>query len=309
MPFFRFFYYLCGMKPNRITIEQLCRNGRTRVLSYHGKLVVSDHIAQEYLFEEPCRLDALMILVCLHGRLSYEVNLQRYEVNESSILVNLPQNIIQFRGSDNLQAYVVLVDTDLLNSLSHELLQQAKGFLPLKQHYGASVRKERIAPLLPFLDLFKHNLMNDTIETEDIVKSLLQAFLLSILMLMREHRMQMQPAHLGATRGSRQLFERFMESVSVYHQRERMVQFYADKLCVTPKYLSMAVKEYSGKSPSDWICDYVIAEAKSLLHYQQMPVQEVAFHLNFPTQSAFGKFFKQKTGVSPREYMTSGFTH
>ena len=80
------------------------------------------------------------------------------------------------------------------------------------------------------------------------------------------------------------------------------MQFYAEKLCVTPKYLSMAVKEYSGRKPLDWISEYVIAEAKSLLYYSQIPAQEVAFRLNFPSQSAFGKFFKQKTGYSPRQY-------
>ena len=142
-----------------------------------------------------------------------------------------------------------------------------------------------------------------TPETDEIVRSLLQAFMLSILSLMRQHQTTVIDIDRTATRGNRQLFERFMEALSHYHQQERMVQFYADKLCVTPKYLSTVVKEYSGKSPSDWICEYVIAEAKSLLHYSQMSVQEVAFHLNFPTQSAFGKFFKQKTGFSPRQYV------
>lgn len=291
------------MKPNRITLEALCRNGRSRVLNYHDKLVVSDHIAQEYLFEEPCRLDAVTILVCLSGQLDYGVNLEQFRVAESSILVNMPQNIIQFLGSDNLHAYAVLISTELLNSMSPDMLQQAKAFLPLKQHFHASVPLEQIMPLLPYLELFKHMLGNETPETDDIVRNLLQAFLLSIVGLMREHQTQSIAADHSASRGNRQLFERFMEALAQHHQQERMVQYYADRLCVTPKYLSTAVKEYSGKAPSDWICDYVIAEAKSLLHYSQMSVQEVAFHLNFPSQSAFGKFFKLKTGLSPSQYV------
>lgn len=291
------------MKPNRITLQQLSRNGRTRMLNYRDRLIVADHIGQEYLFEEPCRIDAVTILVCLSGRLEYGVNLERFEAEGPCILVNMPQNIIQFFGATDLHAYVVLISPDLIDSMSRDMLQQAKSYLPMRQHYHATVPIDEIAPLLPFLDLFKHNLAADQPETDDIVRSLLHAFMLSLLVLMRAHRVLSPVADLSAARGNRQVFERFMEALSQHHQRERMVQFYADQLCITPKYLSMAVKEYSGKSPSDWICDYVIAEAKSLLHYSQMPVQEVAFHLNFPTQSAFGKFFKQKTGISPSQYL------
>lgn len=291
------------MKLNRITIEQLSHMARARVLDYKGKLMISDHIAQEYLFEEPCRIDAVLILVCVRGRLEYEVNLERNVVTESSILVNMPENIIQFRGSENLEAYAILISTELLQSLPSDMVLLANSYLTVKHHFQAVVSLEQIAPLVPFYSLIKVSLSHVVPETDEIVKGLLQAFMLSILSLMRQHQTTVIDIDRTATRGNRQLFERFMEALSHYHQQERMVQFYADKLCVTPKYLSTVVKEYSGKSPSDWICEYVIAEAKSLLHYSQMSVQEVAFHLNFPTQSAFGKFFKQKTGFSPRQYV------
>jgi len=291
------------MKPNRITIEQLSSLGRTRVLDYKGVLMISDHIAQEYLFEEPCRIDAILILACLRGKLEYVVNLEHNTVTEPCILVNMPENIIQFRGSENLEAYAVLISSELLNTMPYDMTQMAKAYLPVKQHFHASVPLEEIKPLIPFYELIKYSLSKIGTETDEIVRSLLQAFLLNILGLMRDHQAHQIELDRTASRGSRQLFEKFMDALNLYHQQERQVQFYANKLCVTPKYLSMVVKEYSGKSPSDWICDFVIAEAKSLLHYSQMSAQEVAFHLNFPTQSSFGKFFKQKTGLSPMQYL------
>lgn len=293
------------MKPNKITIQQLSSLGHTRVIDYKGQLMISDHIAQEYLFEEPCRIDAILILACLRGRLDYVVNLEKNTVTEPCILVNMPENIIQFKGSENLEAYVVLVSSDLLNSMPYDLMQMAKTYLPVKHHFHASVPLEQLRPLIPFYELIKYSLSKINAETDEIVRSLLQAFLLSILGLMREHQVQEIEIDHTASRGSRQIFERFMEAVNHYHQQERQVQFYASKLCVTAKYLSMVIKEYSGKSPSDWICDYVIAEAKSLLLYSQMSAQEVAFHLNFPSQSSFGKFFKQQTGLSPTQYLKS----
>ena len=293
------------MKLNHITIQQLCSIGRARVIDYQGKLLISDHIAQEYLFEEPCRIDALTIIVCVRGRLEYSVNLEEYEVNQPSILVNLPENIIQFRRSEDLEAYAVLVSTELLNSMPYDMLQLATSYLPIRRHFQAAVPLERIAPLVPFHALIRTSLSHTSPETDEIVRCLLQAFMLSIISLMRDHQLQELDIDLTARRGSRQLYERFMDVLSHYHQQERTVEFYADKLCVTPKYLSMAIKGYSGRSPSDWICDYVVAEAKSLLHYSQLSVQEVAFRLNFPSQSAFGKYFKKKTGYSPLRYLAN----
>lgn len=290
------------MKLNHITIDQLLANGKAKVLDYKGQLVISDHIAQEYLFEEPCRIDAVLILVCIRGKLDYVVNLKEYVVEESSILVNTPENIIQFRGSKNLEAYAILISSEFLKTMQYDLMQQMTNYLPVKQHFHAVIPLEQLAPLIPFYDLIKVSLRQIAPETDQIVRSLSQAFLLSVTRLMREHKATELEADHTVARGTKLLFERFMDILARYHQHERTVQFYADKLCVTPKYLSTVVKEYSGKTPSDWICEYVIAEAKSLLHYSQLSSQEVAFRLNFPSQSAFGKFFKQKTGISPRQY-------
>ncbi len=288
-----------------ITIQQLCSIGRARVIAYKGKLLISDHIAQEYLFEEPCRIDALTLIVCVRGRLEYRVNLESYEVTEPSILVSVPENIIQFRRSEDLEAYAILVSTELLNSLPYDLLQLATSYLPVRRHFHATVPLEHIAPLVPFHALIRSALGHPSPETDEIVRSLLQAFMLSVVSLMRDHQSDVSDVDRRGTRGSRQLYERFMDVLAHYHQQERTVEFYADRLCVTPKYLSMAIKGYSGRSPSDWISDYVIAEAKSLLHYSQLSVQEVAFRLNFPSQSAFGKYFRKKTGCSPLHYLAT----
>lgn len=291
------------MKLNKITIGQLCNNRLSAVLDYKGKMMISDHIGQEYLFEEPCRIDAITILVVVRGRLEYTVNLEQNIVDKPSILVNMPENIIQFLGSENLDAYAILISSELLDSMPYDMIQKAKSYLPVKQHFHASVPIEQLSLLIPFYELIRSSLSKITPETDEIVKSLLQAFLLSVLGLMRDSKVEELEVDHTVSRGTQLLFEKFMDILAKYHQHERMVQFYADKLFVTPKYLSMVVKEYSGKSPSDWISEYVIAEAKSLLHYSGYSAQEVAFHLNFPSQSAFCKFFKQKTGQSPRQYM------
>ena len=80
-----------------------------------------------------------------------------------------------------------------------------------------------------------------------------------------------------------EIFKRFLKMVETYHYKERDISFYAEKLCLTPKYLSSTIKEVSGKLAGDWIDNYVIIEAKALLISTNLTVQEICYELNFST--------------------------
>ena len=96
--------------------------------------------------------------------------------------------------------------------------------------------------------------------------------------------------------------EKFLSLVQINYKEQRGLEFYADKLCFTPKYLSKVIKENSGTSANDWIDNHVVLEAKALLKSTNMTIQQISDELNFPSQSFFGKYFKRHVGVSPKEY-------
>ena len=81
--------------------------------------------------------------------------------------------------------------------------------------------------------------------------------------------------------------------------------FYADKLCLSPKYLSKLIKEVSGKPAPEWIDSYVMLEAKHLLKYSNLPIKEIVYRLNFSNQTVFYKYFKAHTGMTPTDYRNS----
>ena len=97
----------------------------------------------------------------------------------------------------------------------------------------------------------------------------------------------------------------FIDVLSHNYKEQRDVAFYADRLCITPKYLSQIVKDKIGKTASEVIEEYVIEESKALLISTTMTIQQISDELHFPSQSVFGKYFKRVTGLSPREYRTS----
>ena len=87
-----------------------------------------------------------------------------------------------------------------------------------------------------------------------------------------------------------------------HNKQERKVAFYADKLCITPKYLSEVVKEKTKKTPIEWINDSVIIIAKTFLKSTDLSIIHISEELNFPNPSFFCRYFKKHTGISPLKY-------
>jgi len=98
------------------------------------------------------------------------------------------------------------------------------------------------------------------------------------------------------------LVEKFLTLVKENFKRHRNVEFYADKLCLTPKYLSKVIKQNSNKTAADWIEDHLILEVKALLKSTDKTISQISDELNFPSQSFFGKYFKRRTGLPPKVY-------
>ena len=98
------------------------------------------------------------------------------------------------------------------------------------------------------------------------------------------------------------IFESFYKLVQLHHKGQRNVNFYADRLRITPKYLLTLTKETTDKSAHDWISESVIFSAKALLKSTDMAIKEISDHLSFTDQSFFWKYFKHRVGVSLVEY-------
>lgn len=98
------------------------------------------------------------------------------------------------------------------------------------------------------------------------------------------------------------IFENFKILLFQDFLKQRSVEYYADSLNVTRKYLSEVIKKNSGKTASEWITEVVIQEAKVLLQNKSLTINQISDELNFQNQSAFGRFFKNHTGISPLEY-------
>lgn len=103
----------------------------------------------------------------------------------------------------------------------------------------------------------------------------------------------------------KQIFDQFTLLLRQHYTQERSISFYAEKLSITPKYLSQVIYDISGQHARNWIRDHVILEAKALLKCGKYNVQQVSDMLNFANQSFFGVYFKKAVGCSPSAYQDS----
>lgn len=102
------------------------------------------------------------------------------------------------------------------------------------------------------------------------------------------------------------MFKKFLHLVQEKCPSERKVSWYASQFFLSPKYFAKIIFDVSGKHVGEWVKDYVILEAKTMLRSGNYTVQQVSQMLNFPNASFFGKYFKSGVGCSPGEYMMEG---
>ena len=109
--------------------------------------------------------------------------------------------------------------------------------------------------------------------------------------------------HFDENSRQQHFFTRFLDFLSLYCKQERSVQFYADKLHITPKYLSNITNAFTRHSSSVVIDHYVIFNIQQTLYVNEFNIKRVSEMYHFPSQSFFGRYFKRITGMSPNAYV------
>lgn len=284
----------------RITSDNLAKAMRFDGLNHSG------HI------DGPIRLDGLSWILCLRGHMDLEINLTPTVLTSNCVAITTPGSMIEIKDLDqeNLDCYLLFVsiefirdinfDINVLNS-SHHLGKM--GFAGNMMH----ITEDEASILREYFHLLHNNSSTnepDTVYTKSIARCLIAALTYQVLRMLSLRLKDIPDNKPQRSRRSTYVSD-FMELVHKHHNRERSVAFYASKLFISPKYLSLIIKESTGRSATEVIDSYVILEAKNLLRFSGKNIQQVAYELNFPNQSSFGKYFKHLTGMSPSEYQRS----
>jgi AraC family transcriptional activator of pobA len=294
-------YYICKnfRVMNTISISEFYHGGFS---AYNDDMLISSNIENTEQLRHPCRIKAITFLVCTEGEVKCRINLKDYLVRPNGIIVNFPENIIQVDKSNDFRGYIILISTNYLDQLTINIKKKIDSYMNLKEDPLTYVDNDDLTSIGSFYQLIKENIDRVSDERDYILKGLVMSFVYKMMSTINRYQ-QHDIASIPNKSNIQKYFDDFMLLLFTYHSSERSIRFYADKMNLTCNYLSCLVKEYSGKPASHWITEYVILEAEVLLKMSGMNVQQVAYKLNFPTQSMFGKYFKRYTGFSPKEYI------
>ena len=96
--------------------------------------------------------------------------------------------------------------------------------------------------------------------------------------------------------------QNFKDALARHIYEKQKVTDYADLLSVSPNHLNKCVKTATGQAAQDLLYEMILLEAKVLLKQTDMPINEIAYKLTQQNHSDFTRFFKNKTGMTPKEY-------
>ncbi len=253
--------------------------------------------------EYPISIDGFAAVIMMTGEATLSIDMQNYVIRPNNIVFFNPDSIIRtLKSSSNATAFLLAFSKSFINEIQIDLSSS----LPVYMRFGKApvleVKPIDIEEIRQLFQCIKTILRSDKERyRNEMIRTLFTtAFYLITELSQRERPVAVKPGRAEV------LFDEFISLLQRYNKRERNVSFYAKQLDITPKYLSSVVKEVSGKTAARWIDESVILEAKTLLKYSGMSIQEIAYHLNFSTQSFFGKYFKQHTGTSPSRYKRRG---
>lgn len=252
----------------------------------------------------PFKISFTLLLFCRQGRMRIRVNLNDYVMAANDLLLLLPNSIGEcLEISDDCRAAMIAFSNiDYIPKIELDKLLMQK--VDVSNHYKVSLDAHDTQEFVALYTQLWEKMENPRYSQfrTVIINSYVQIFFCNVLSIVLLQ--TMERAERPQNR-SMQLYDRFIKEVRQHYARERSISYYADRLCVTPKYLSQVIYRVSGRYAGDWIRDYVIFEARALLKSGEYTVQQVSEMLHFPNPSFFGKYFKASTGLSPLKYRNS----
>jgi len=249
----------------------------------------------------PVRLGMVGCIICKKGHVKLRIGLEDFSITPNIVLIILPEQIFQLieMSSDFEAGYIMFQKEffDIQNDFKMALGLQSHLF---KQPYVQLPDKDMEEVMVVF-DIIKRK-VHET--TNLFLKEVIQTYIRALFYIACDIFLKSKRKIVKIRK--EEIFENFISMLDQNFRNEQNVGWYAEKLCLTPKYMSKLIYQTSGKHASEWIKDYVIQEAQKLLNSSSLSIQQISNELGFSNQSHFGSYFKRYTGTSPKEYKHAG---
>ena len=257
-----------------------------------------ENINRVPIYEKPYASPFIVLCLNHQGWLKTIYDMQQKEFHQHDLAVIPPGHVMQAqKSSDDYLVSLLVISPRFLEKLGlfHPSPNEHKYHKDLAFH----LNDEQYKGILGLFQMLNAISLSNHHERETLLANQIEIGARLIEIYYQENGMvTSQEAH-----SVQELFRRFQYAIVNHFHESREVQYYAELLCLSPKYFGSIIKEHTGISASEWISRYVIIKAKSLLrHSQNLNIQQISFQLGFSDPAAFTRYFKANTGLSPKEY-------
>lgn len=253
------------------------------------------------IYKQSCRLQAGIFAICREGQMKATINLIDYEIKPNDLIVLLPGTIIQFRErTEKVRLCFAgfssscLERINLLNSIVSSYSRIIECPVIELDNNVAEYLKD-------YFSLLTKVTCNEQFEMSfELTELALKSILTGVDQIYKKY-----PWNTRTITRKDEICRELVSLVTQHYTHERRAQFYAKQLGISLQHLSTTVKQVTGKNVLDLIAYIVIMDAKAKLKSTNMTIQEIAYALNFPSASFFGKYFRRYVNMSPIEYRNS----
>lgn len=248
------------------------------------------------------RIDMYLLAACVKGRMSVEMNNHRHEIGEYDIIVSSPNSVLtNYMTSPDFEGAVLCLSKKAIMECfpENDLLDKV---IYLIDNPIVKINKESATMMHHMMCAVDVKLRSkNTQYKKQVMLSLVKAAICEIL----SNVVMPEEDNGGGSRQSAsrdELFKQFLKLLTETRVKPRSMEWYAQRLCVTPKYLSAVCKQSSGKTAYRWITEFVVKDIVYWLRNSSRSIKEISVLLDFPNESFFGKYCREHLGMSPSKY-------
>lgn len=255
--------------------------------------------AHHELTENPTKARGISVILCLDGNADVLVDIKCHKLEKNSQLVVLPGSFIEvFQESPDFRMLYISCSDSVFQEMSNSL--EPTFFRYIRETPYVILPDEEVELLKKAAYLIKVAYED---ETNCYRRQMAYNYVQNILFHFynRTRRFFRQSDKKWVNR-KEELFKVFLQLVHQHCSTQHDVSFYAQKMNITPRYLSSVVLAESGETTKDIIDRHVIVEIKVRLKNSTQNIQEIARGMNFNDQSFFSRYFRKHTGMSPLQY-------
>lgn len=257
--------------------------------------------------QDPIRIDAFLCVYCKEGDLQVEVNMRRFHLAKGSLLVSNPGNILRVVNVDEqnisgIDIVFILASISLMRNVRFELNPSFGTSVQIMEHPVITTNAAQREIARDYYQLIQKIMFSSLTDKFNVISTIIASLTYMTADVWSKQVSEAEAENKGGNNRLNALFSRFIELVSANYTEHRSVGYYAERLDLTPKYLSKLIKQASGMTAPEWINDFVVLEIKNILKYSDSSISDIVAQFHFSNPSAFYKFFKAQTGMTPVEY-------